>query len=137
MNIGIFQILVTYLVGAVAFFAIDFIWLAKVAPKLYRDNIGHLMADKPNVPAAIAFYSIFLVGLLVFVIIPALEKSSLAHAAIYGALFGFFTYATFDLTSNAIFKNWPFKITVIDMLWGTILCCLISVVTYAIVQKIF
>lgn len=137
MNIGFAQIIVTYLVSAVAFSVIDFIWLAKVAPKIYRDNIGHLMADKPNVPAAIAFYSIFLIGLLVFVIIPALQKSSFAHAAIYGALFGFFTYATFDLTSNAIFKNWPFKITAIDMVWGTILCCLISIVTYTVVTKLF
>ncbi len=137
MNIGVTQVVVTYLVSAISFSIIDFIWLAKVAPKVYRDNIGHLMADKPNVPAAIAFYSIFLVGLLVFVIIPALQKSSLGYAALYGALFGFFTYATFDLTSNAIFKNWPFKITAIDMVWGTILCCLISVVTYSVVTKLF
>lgn len=137
MDLKVFKLLVTYLVSAVAFSVIDFVWLAKVAPKLYKDNIGHLMADKPNLPAAIAFYSIFLVGLLIFVIVPALQKSSLSHATIYGALFGFFTYATFDLTSNAVFKNWPFKITVIDMVWGTILCTLVSVATYLIIQKMF
>ena len=137
MDLSAFQIVVTYFISAVTFFIVDFIWLVKVAPKIYRENIGHLMADKPNVPAAVAFYSVFLVGLLIFVIVPALQKSSLNHAAIYGALFGFFTYATFDLTSNAVFKKWPFKITAIDMVWGTVLCCLISIVTFALAKKIF
>lgn len=137
MSLTAIQLIITYFVSAVSFSVIDFIWLAKVAPKLYKDNIGHLMADKPNLPAIVAFYSIFLLGLMIFVIVPALQKSSLSHAAIYGALFGFFTYATFDLTSNAVFKDWPFKITAIDMVWGTILCTLVSVATYFIVQKLF
>ncbi len=137
MDLSGFQTIVTYFISAATFFLVDFIWLTRVAPKIYRENIGHLMADKPNVPAAIAFYAIFLVGLLIFVIVPALQKSSLNHAVIYGALFGFFTYATFDLTSNAIFKKWPFKITVIDMIWGTSLCCLISMVTYSVAQQLF
>lgn len=107
--------------GLISFIGIDAIWLAKVAPKLYKDQIGHLMATKPNLGAAVVFYIIYVVGLVVFVIQPAVSKQSILFAAFRGALFGLVAYATFDLTSMAVLKDWPLKITVIDLLWGSIL----------------
>lgn len=110
-----------YGLSFVSLVGIDFLWLTKVAPNLYKSNIGHLTADNPNLLSASLFYLIYIVGLVVFVIHPAFEKSSISSALMHGALFGLVAYSTFDLTSMAVFKNWPAKITVIDLLWGTIL----------------
>ncbi len=110
-----------YGLSFVSLVGIDFLWLTKVAPNLYKSNIGHLMADNPNLLSASLFYLIYIVGLVVFVIHPAFDKGSVMHSFTHGALFGLVAYSTFDLTSMAVFKNWPAKITVIDLLWGTIL----------------
>lgn len=124
-----------YGLAFVSLIGIDAIWLAKIAPNLYKSNIGHLMAEKPNLIAAGFFYLIYIVGLVVFVIQPAYEKGSVSHAAIYGALFGLVAYATFDLTSQAVFKDWPTKITIIDLIWGTILTAgVCSLATYLALQ---
>jgi len=101
--------------------ALDSLWLVKVAPKFYKSNIGHLMADKPNLLAAGLFYVIYIVGLVVFVVQPAVADKSVAFAATRGALFGLVAYSTFDLTSQAVFKDWPIKVTAVDLLWGTVL----------------
>jgi uncharacterized membrane protein len=110
-----------YLLSIVSLLALDSLWLTKIAPKLYKSNIGHLMADSPNLLAAGLFYVIYIVGLVVFVVQPAVDAQSITHAVTRGALFGLVAYSTFDLTANAVFRDWPVKITVIDMLWGTIL----------------
>ncbi len=132
MEVTVANAIVVFLVSIVAFIGIDYVWLAKVSPKLYKENIGHLMADKPNLKAALLFYLIFLSGLSYFVIWPALEIDSIASLLFPSALFGLVTYATFDLTAQAVFKKWPAKITVIDLLWGTLLSVATSVVTYAV-----
>ena len=93
------------------------------------------MADKPNLLSASLFYIIYIVGLVVFVINPAYEKSSVSSAITHGALFGLVAYATFDLTSMAVFKNWPAKVTVVDMLWGTILTMGVAVLATFIATK--
>jgi len=105
----------------VAFIGIDFLWLTKVAPNLYKEQIGHLMAAKPNLGAAGTFYVLYIIGLVVFIVQPAVSKESIAFAATRGALFGLVAYATFDLTSMAVLKDWPLKITVIDLIWGSVL----------------
>lgn len=125
MDMSIF--LKLYALSFASLIAIDAVWLTKIAPKLYKSNIGHLMADKPNMLAAGLFYLIYIVGVVVFVVQPAFDKSSLSYALTRGALFGLVAYATFDLTNNAVFKNWPAKITVIDILWGTVLTAGVSV----------
>lgn len=135
IQIALQKLIYIYILAAAVFTVIDFVWLTKVAPQLYKDNIGHLMAERPNVAAAVAFYAIFLIGLLIFVIAPALTKQSLGYAIGYGALFGLVTYATFDLTSQAVLRDWPTKITLIDMAWGMILCTAVSAVTYYLASK--
>lgn len=119
----------------ISFLFIDFIWLTKVAPKLYKEQIGHLMADKPNLGAAGLFYLLYIIGLVVFVVQPAVAKQSVAFAATRGALFGLVAYATFDLTSMAVLKDWPLKITVIDLAWGTILTATVcTLATFAVLK---
>lgn len=135
MDIGIVKLIWIYLLSGITFLLIDGLWLTKISPKLYKDNIGHLLADKPNLVAAGLFYLIFLIGLLVFVIVPALNKGSLSYALFFGALFGLVTYATFDLTNQAVLKGWPVKITLIDLAWGTLLCAIVSALVYLFASR--
>lgn len=133
-NHPMFTYVPVYIVSVVVFFLIDMLWLGFVAPSLYKSQIGHLMADTVKWPIAILFYLLFLVGLLIFVLIPALEGEGLRHALIFGALFGFFTYATYDLTNWATLRDWPTLISLVDMAWGTVLTMAVSGVTYWIAQ---
>lgn len=132
---SILQYISIYGITFLSFLGLDSFWLGIVSPKLYKHYIGHLMADKPNLFAGGIFYLIFILGLTIFVIVPALDKQSLAHAAGYGALFGLVTYATFDLTSQAVFKNWPTAISVIDITWGIILTSAVSSVAYLLAKQ--
>ncbi len=118
------------------FFAIDMIWLGLVAKDFYRAQIGTLMKSDINWTAAIIFYLIFIAGLIVFVIAPAVEKGSWMHALLFGALFGLVCYATYDLTNLAVAKDWPLLVTIVDLVWGAVLASSVSVVTYFIASKI-
>lgn len=126
-----------YLITFVIFFIIDLIWLGIVAKNLYQRQIGHLMADQVNWIAAIIFYLLFIGGLVFFVLIPAVDAGSLGKAILYGALFGFITYATYDLTNLATLKDWPWQITLIDLAWGTFLGTSTSLFSYLLYQWIF
>lgn len=121
-----------YLIALPVFFAIDMFWLGIVAKKFYYAQIGALMKPDVNWTAAVIFYLIFIAGLVVFVITPALEKGSWTHALLFGALFGFVCYATYDLTNLAVAKDWPLLITLVDLAWGAVLAASVSVVTFFI-----
>lgn len=110
-----------YIFTALAFFAIDFLWLGAVARKFYFSRMSHLLAGKVNYPAAAGFYAVYIVGLIIFAVAPAVETGTWQTAAMYGALFGFFCYATYDMTNQATLKNWPAAVTVVDIIWGTVL----------------
>lgn len=125
-----------YAIALPVFFVIDMIWLVLVANSFYKSQIGFLMKPDINWAAAIIFYLLFIVGLVLFVIAPAVEKVSWMHALLFGALFGLITYATYDLTNLATIKNWPILVTLVDLAWGTVLGALVSVVTYSIAAKI-
>jgi uncharacterized membrane protein len=112
------RLLTPYLATAFAFAAIDMVWLGMVAKTFYRQELGALMANPINVPAALIFYLLFPVGLLIFAIEPA---RSVTDAAVRGALFGFFAYATYDLTNLATLKDWSLKLSMVDLAWGTAL----------------
>lgn len=126
--------ILTYLIALVIFVVGDLLWLGYIAPALYRSHIGHLMADTVKWKAAILFYLVFLLGLLIFVLIPSLEARSFVRAIVYGGFFGFVTYATYDLTNWAVLRGWGATITFIDILWGTLLVALVSGVTYLVVS---
>ena len=108
--------------GAAALFVIaDAIWLGLVARDFYKNQLGDLLSDRPVWSVAVAFYLLYLVGLVIFGVSPGLQASSMTTAVLYGALFGFFAYATYDLTNLATLKNWPVTMSVVDMAWGTVL----------------
>lgn len=125
-----------YFIALPVFLGIDMIWLGLVAKGFYAKQIGFLMKTNINWTAAIIFYLLFIVGLVIFVITPALEKNSWQQALLLGALFGLITYATYDLTNLATIKNWPLLVTVIDLIWGATLAASVSIVTYFIATKI-
>ena len=128
------KILLGYLLTTVVFFAIDILWLGLIAKGLYQKIMGHLLADQVNWTAAIIFYLIFIIGIFVFAIMPSVEKDSFQHALLYGALFGFFTYATYDLTNLATMKDFPLKIVFIDILWGIVLTASVSISGFYIMR---
>ena len=125
-----------FLIALPVFFVIDIIWLVLVARKFYNNQIGFLMRPDVNWYAAIIFYLLFISGLVVFVITPALEKHSLVHALLFGALFGLITYATYDLTNLATLKGWPITVTIVDLIWGMVLSASVSAITYLIASGI-
>lgn len=93
--------IVRFMVSAAVMAVIDAVWLSVIANKFYKSQIGTLLLDKPHIPAAVIFYVIYVIGIVVFVLTPALEKGSWRYALGYGALFGFVAYATYDLTNLA------------------------------------
>ena len=125
-----------FLIALPVFFVIDMIWLVLVAKKFYNRHLGFLMRPDINWYAAGLFYLLFIAGLVVFVISPAVEKHSLLHALLYGALFGLITYATYDLTNLATLRDWPMLVTVVDLLWGMVLSASVSFITYLIATGI-
>ncbi len=130
------KMIISYLLTTIVFFAIDMVWLGFIAKDLYRKYLGSFLSDKVNWTAAIIFYLLFIVGIFIFVIYPSFEKKSLIHVVILGALFGFFTYATYDLTNYATLKNFPLNIVIIDLAWGSFLTSLVSVAGYYIVKLV-
>lgn len=126
------KVLAPYLATLVFFCAVDMVFLGIIAKDFYRASIGHLMADSFNIPAAVVFYALYIAGLMIFVINPAVRAGEWSHAALYGALFGFFCYATYDLTNLATLKDWPLGLSLADMAWGATITAAASVVGYAV-----
>lgn len=129
--------LVTFLVAFAVFMIIDLIWLGVIAAPFYRNQIGFLMAKKVNWGAAVLFYLIFIAGMVIFVIDPALQAQSFTSALVMGALFGLVTYATYDLTNLATLEGWPLTLVIVDLLWGMSLSVLVSSITYLIINAFF
>ena len=107
-----------YLAVFLTMFVIDMLWLGVIAKSMYAEAMGGLLSPNPNLWAAGAFYLLFPAGLLIFAVLPQAD-SPVWKAAFMGALFGFFAYATYDLTNLAVVKDWPVGLTFIDMAWGT------------------
>ncbi len=122
----------TFLVAFTVFLGIDMLWLTVIASKFYKSQIGHLMADKAKLLPAAIFYIIFIAAMVYFVIVPALEHQNMTQLLLSAAIFGFVTYATYDLTNMATLKDWPLLVTVVDLAWGTFISLAVSVITYLI-----
>lgn len=125
-----------YLATVPVFFAIDMIWLGLVANKFYDAQIGQWLRQPPNWPAAIVFYLLYIVGILIFAVLPHMDAGA-GTVLMYGALFGFFAYATYDMTNLAVMKDWPLTVTIVDMIWGTVLTGSVAVASYYISRWIY
>ena len=112
--------LVAYVSTGLVFVVVDAIWLSTMGG-WYRRMMGDLLLPDFRLAPAVVFYFLFLAGLLIFAVGPALNSGKLGTALLYGALFGFFTYVTYDLTNQATLTRWPVELAVVDILWGTVL----------------
>ena len=126
-----------YLIALSVFFIVDMLWIGVVARGFYLRELGELMTPNVNWYAAISFYLLFIIGLVYFVISPAVLSGSLLKAIVTGAFFGLIAYATYDLTNLATLKNWPLLMTFVDMAWGAFLGGAVSGLTYLISVKLF
>jgi uncharacterized membrane protein len=124
-----------YLAAAVVFLVLDLLWLGVVAGGFYRTALGTLLLEKPNLPAAVAFYALYLAGVVIFAIAPAFRERSLRKAVVSGGLFGFFCYATYDLTNLATLKGWSVAVSVVDILWGTVLTAATAAAGYVAARR--
>lgn len=122
MNIRIGTFGWIYGTTMIVFFLIDLVWIGVVAQDFYARTIGGMLRESVNWPAALTFYFLYIGGIVVFVLVPALEKGSrIRRTALKGGLLGLFAYGTFDLTALALLEGWPVIVTVVDMVWGTVL----------------
>ncbi len=133
---SITKLLISYVLTFIVFFIVDMAWLGFIAKDLYRKYLGSFLSDQVNWTAAIVFYLLFIVGVFIFAILPSVEKNSLASAVTLGTLFGFFTYATYDLTNLATLKGWPLNIVFIDIIWGSVLTAIVSTAGFYIVKYV-
>jgi len=112
---------IAYLASLLAMAGLDFLWLTNTSAILYRRDLGPLLAEEPRMSAAVVFYLAYTAGIVIFAVRPALAAADWRVAALYGALFGMFAYATYDLTNFATMKVWTLRVTLIDIGWGALL----------------
>ena len=132
MNIK--SIIFSYLLTFIVFLMIDMLWLGVIAKSIYQKYLGGFLSDNVNWTAAFIFYFIFVLGISIFAIYPSVDKNSVNNAILMGALFCFFTYATYDLTNLATLKGWPLSIVFIDIIWGSFLSAFVSFSGFYIVK---
>lgn len=113
------KLLPAYAATFTTLLVLDILWLGVIAAPMYQSGIGHLMAEKPNIPVAALFYVIYTIGLMYYGVLSLPHEKGWSKAAVSGALFGFFTYATYDLTNLALLREWPLGMSLMDILWGT------------------
>ncbi len=128
------SIILSYLLTFVVFLIIDMLWLGVIAKNIYQKYLGSFLTDNVNWVAAFIFYFIYVAGISIFAIYPSVNKGSVYNAILMGALFGFFTYATYDLTNLATLKGWPISIVIIDIIWGSVLSSVVSLSGFYIIK---
>lgn len=126
------QTLKSILIATIVFLLMDGLWIGVIAKKMYMTEMAGFLrvennAISPNFLAAAIVYIALIGGILIFVIPKAGGNPLLA--LIFGALFGFVTYATYDFTNLAVVKNWPVGISIIDVVWGCVICGVTSFIT--------
>lgn len=127
--------IIAWVVAAVAFLALDGLWLGFVAPNLNPKMIGEILSMKVEVAPAVAFYLIYITGLVILAIAPAMEKGGVRRAAMLGAVLGLVAYGTYDLTNQATLKVWDVRLTLADMAWGTFASAVASAISCAVAGR--
>jgi uncharacterized membrane protein len=127
--------LIAYVSTAVVFFALDYVWLTRVAIGFYRQNIGELLLATPNFAAAGIFYLFYVVGIVYFAVMPAVTANSVLTALLNGAILGLLAYGTYDMTNLATLKGWSLSVSVVDMAWGAVLTATAAAAGYYAVSR--
>jgi len=135
MNMTLFIKL--YLITIPVFFAIDMVWLAVISKGFYKEHLGYVMAESVKWPAALLFYLLYIAGIVLFAVMPAVEKQSLLRALLMGAALGLVSYATYDLTNYATIRDWPLVVVIVDLIWGTVLSAGVSAIACLIALRRF
>jgi len=125
-----------FLITMLSFFLIDMLWLGIIAQSFYKKHLGYIMAQNPNWIAAVIFYVIFIIGIIVFVLLPGFQKDSLKSTLVHACFFGVLTYATYDLTNLATLEDWPVIVTIVDIIWGGVLTTLVCLSSFIIGGKL-
>ena len=125
---------IAYLATAAVFLIVDFVWLNIASPAFYRPKLGDLLAPNPNLAVAALFYLFYAVGIVVLAVMPAVAAKSLLMAVGFGALLGLVAYGTYDITNLATIRDWPVIVSVVDMIWGTILTAVSATAGYFAVR---
>ncbi|MGI9414401.1 MAG: DUF2177 family protein [Hyphomicrobiales bacterium] len=128
---------VTYAAMATAFLVLDALWLGWIARDFYFSRLEGLVHDRPRLAPAAIFYALYIVGVIVFCIEPALKAGSWKLALVHGALFGFLAYATYDMTNLATLKNWPVSVALVDMAWGATITATVATVGFVVARQLF
>jgi uncharacterized membrane protein len=131
------KLIVAYIATGLAFALIDSVWLINMAPRLYKPEIGEMMAEPFRLKPAIVFYLIYIAGMMWFAVVPGLNDGRWQTALVQGAVLGLMCYMTYDLTNYATLKVWSMKVTVLDMIWGTVLTGSASAVGMLVTEKLF
>lgn len=127
---------IAYFATLVVFLAADAVWLTLMATRLYKPTLGDILLPQFLVAPAAVFYLLFIVGVVIFAVAPALQSGQWTTALVYGALFGFFAYGVYDFTNMATLRNWTATITVADLCWGTFLTGLSATLGTIITQAV-
>ncbi len=128
------KLLGLYAICTAVFFAMDFVWLSVATPRIYRPQLGDLLADKPKLGVAAAFYLFYVVGVIALAVLPGVREGSAVAALWRGAVFGLLAYATYDLTNLSTIRDWPWQVSLIDMAWGTVVTSVVSIVGFYAAQ---
>jgi uncharacterized membrane protein len=130
------RFLLVYAITLPIFFGIDLVWLGVVANTFYPRHLGHLLSAQVQWIPAILFYLLFIAGIVFFAVRPALAAGGARRALFNGAFLGLVSYATYDLTNQATMRDWPVIVTVVDLMWGSVLTGSVSVVSYLISRRL-
>ena len=125
---------IAYAATAVVFLGLDAVWLTLAAERLYRPLLGDLLVERFALVPAVAFYVVYILGIVVFAVAPALTSGRWTTAAAYGALLEFVSYATYDLTNQATLRGWPIAVTVADLGWGTVVTAVAATAGYLVAR---
>jgi len=128
--------IIAYIATALVFLGFDAIWLSTMGDRFYRPIIGSLMLDKFSAGPAVVFYLLYVLGMIIFAVSPALSSGKWTVALTYGAMFGFFAYVTYDLSNQATLKSWTTVLSVTDIAWGTFVTGMSATLGYFIVTNV-
>jgi uncharacterized membrane protein len=131
------KLFVAYIITAVVFLVIDYIWLGVLMKDYFQTQLSHLMAEEVNLAIAAIFYLVFAAGIVLFCVAPAFEAGSIMKAAFLGACLGFLAYGTYDVTNMATLRNWPVMMSVIDVSWGTAITAVSAAAGYGLTNWLY
>lgn len=131
------QEVVLFIITFLVFGAIDLTWFGYIAKVRYNRSLKKFFAKKFELAKAIPFLAVQALGLTMFVLVPAVNGSSLGFAMLWGAQFGFFTFATFNSKAWGMISKWPLKISLQDTLWGVFAGFTTATISYSIYVSIF